>query len=392
MSMGGLSVVVIAVDNEQRTLLQAMVDGTSVARVTHTCATFPLTAADPVMRRVQSATPDVVLVDIPQDNATSALRCMELVRQELPETATIVVGTLAQPQVIVNSMRAGACEFLERPTTTASLLEAFVRLSAVKRATPREENRAKIFTVLNAKGGSGATTVAVNLALALQSAHGNVGLVDIALLGHAALHLNLKPSFTIEDAVRNLHRLDRSLLESFMTRHDGGLQLLAGNNSLLAVEPSTAEFARLLDMLGGQFRYVVVDASSRLDATTRLACNLSQTVLMVATADLAGIWSTSRIQHYLGDAGGKDKFQLVVNRFRKNPSFRESDVEAASGMRILWKIPNQYFAVSTAIDRGTPVVDQRYSEIARAFAGLATRLTQDDLDVKREAWSLFKSV
>jgi len=129
-----------------------------------------------------------------------------------------------------------------------------------------------------------------------------------------------------------------------------------------------------------------------LDATVRLLCNLSRTVMMVATADLAGIWSASRIQQYLGDAGSRDKFQLVLNRFRKNPSFRENDVEAATGLRILWKIPNQYFVVSTAIDRGVPVMGQHHGELTRAFSGLAARLTQDDLDVKREAWSLFKTV
>lgn len=390
--MANLSVVIVAPDSEQRAVLQAMVDGTSVARVMHTCASFPVSASDPIIRRVQSATPDVVLVDIPQDNPAPALRGVELLRQELPEAAVMVIGTLNQPQVIVASMRAGAREFLERPTTTADLLEAFVRLSRLQRTPPREESRAKVFTVLNAKGGSGATTVAVNLALALQAAHGNVALVDVASLGHDALHLNLKSSFTISDALRNLHRLDRSLLGSFMTRHSGGLQLLAGNNIPQIVEPSTAEFAGLFDMLASQFRYVVADASSRLDATVRLVCNLSRTVLMVATADLAGIWSASRIQGYLGDAGGKDKFQLVLNRFRKNPSFRENDVEAATGLRILWKIPNQYFVVSTAIDRGVPVVGQHHSELTHAFSGLAARLTQDDLDVKREAWSLFKTV
>ena len=127
--------------------------------------------------------------------------------------------------------------------------------------------------MVNAKGGSGATTAAVNLALALHSAHGNVALVDIAPLGHAALHMNLKPLFTVADAIRNLHRLDSSLLESFMTRHSGGLQLLAGPNAPVVVEPATAEFARLFDLLVGHFRYVVVDASSRIDPTTRLVCN-----------------------------------------------------------------------------------------------------------------------
>jgi septum formation inhibitor-activating ATPase MinD len=61
-------------------------------------------------------------------------------------------------------------------------------------------------------------------------------------------------------------------------------------------------------------------------------------------------------------------------------------------MKLLWKIPNQYFAVSTAIDRGVPLMQQNHSEIARAFIGLAGRLTENDVDVKRSTWSLFKTV
>jgi len=315
-----------------------------------------------------------------------------LLHQELPAGALFAIGSISQPQAIVGAMRAGAREFIEHPTTTTDLLEAFVRLTAAQRKVNREGTSGKVFTVVNAKGGCGATTVAVNLALALHSAHGNTALVDMASLGHAALHMNLKPLFSVTDAIRNLHRLDSSLLEGFMTRHGSGLQLLAGPNIPVAVEPSTAEFARLFDMLMSHFRYVMVDASTRLDPTTRLVSNLSQTVLMVANADVASLWSAARVQQYLGESGGREKVGLVLNRFRKIPGFSEADAEAAAGVKLLWKIPNQYFAVSTAIDRGVPVVAQNHTEIARAFTGLAARLTENDLEVKRKAWSLFKTV
>ena len=231
----------------------------------------------------------------------------------------------------------------------------------------QEGPRGKVFSVVNAKGGSGATTVAVNLALALQSAHGQTALVDLAPLGHAALHMNLKPVFTVADATRNLHRMDTSLLESFMTRHSGGLQLLAGTNIPAAVDPSTAEFVRLFDMLVTHYRYVVVDASSRFDAASRLIANLSETVLLVACTDVASLWSAARVQQYLGETGSRERVRLVLNRFRKVPGFSEADAEAAVGAKLLWRVPNQYFAVSSAIDRGTPVMEQRNTEIARCF-------------------------
>ncbi|HEY1659042.1 MAG TPA: AAA family ATPase [Candidatus Sulfotelmatobacter sp.] len=390
--MAELSVVVVATDNEQRTVLQVLVDGTSVARTVHTCASFPVAASDPIMRRVQAATPEVVLVDIPSDNSLPAMRTIELLHQELPDSAVFAIGSLSQPQIIVNAMRSGAREFIERPTTTTDLLEAFVRLTTAQRRVQKEGPRGKVFTVVNAKGGSGATTVAVNLALALQSAHGQTALIDLAPLGHDALHLNLKPIFNISDATRNLHRMDSSLLESFMTRHGDGLQLLAGTNQPAAVEPSTAEFVRLFDMLVSQYRYVVVDNSSRLDATSRLVANLSECVLLIAHADVASLWSAARVQQYFGETGNRERLRLVLNRFRKVPGFTEADAENAAGVKLLWRVPNQYFAISSAIDRGAPVMEQSHSEIARCFAGLAHELTRNDVDVKRAAWSLFKTV
>ncbi len=389
--MAEVSIVIVATDNEQRTLLQVLVDGTSVARTVHSSATFPVAASDPVTRRIRGANPDAILVDIPSDNAPQALRAIELLHQEMGETAIFAIGSLNQPQVIVNAMRAGAREFIEKPTTTTDLIEAFVRLNAAQRRGRQEGLRGKVFSVINAKGGNGATTVAVNLALAMQS-YGQTALVDLAPLGHAALHMNLKPVFNVADATRNLHRMDSSLLESFMTRHNGGLQLLAGTNVPAAVDPSTAEFVRLFDMLVTHYRYVVVDVSSRFDAASRLIASLSETVLLVACSDVASLWSAARVQQYLGETGSRERVRLVLNRYRKVSGFSEADAEAAVGAKVIWRVPNQYFAVSSAIDRGTPVMDQRNSEIARCFSGLAQELTRNDVDVKRAAWSLFKSV
>jgi pilus assembly protein CpaE len=390
--MAELSVVIIASDSEQRAVLQVLVDGTSVARNVHSAPAYPAMAADPLIPRVQGIQPDVILIDIPSDASAAALQAIEVLHQELPDIAVFAVGSMSQPQLIVSAMRAGAREFIERPTTTTDLLEAFVRLSTTQRKSKREGPRGKVFTVVNAKGGSGATTVAVNLALALQSAHGNVALVDLAPLGHAALHLNLKAPFTVADAIRNLHRMDSSLLESFMVRHPGGLQLLAGANAPAATDPSTSEYARLFDMLATHFRYVVVDASSRVDNATRLIGNLSETVLLVAHADVASLWSAARVVQFMGEANGRERVKLVLNRFRKIPGFHETDAETASGATLLWRIPNQYFAVSGAIDRGVPLMQQNHTEIARSFTGLAALLTQNDDDVKRTAWSMFKTV
>ena len=94
----------------------------------------------------------------------------------------------------------------------------------------------------------------------------------------------------------------------------------------------------------------------------------------------------------LGKSGSRDRFALVLNRYRKVGGFNEVETESAIGAPVLWRIPNQYFAVSAAIDRGVPLMQAGNTELARSIAGLAHHLTKDDLDVKRRAWSLFKTV
>jgi pilus assembly protein CpaE len=388
--MPELAVAVLARDSEQRNILQILVEGTRVARAVLTLGTLPLSSTDVVVRRLHDEHPDVVVLDIPLSDAPSALRAIEVLHQELPRSAIFAVGSLTQPQTIVTAMRSGAREFLERPLTTNILLEAFVRLTTSQKSVQRSTMRGKVFSVVNAKGGCGATTIAVNIALALQAAQGQTALVDLAALGHAALHLNLRPQFTTYDAIRNLHRLDSSLLESFTTRHSGGLQLLAGASSPSEVQPSPAEFARLFDLVASYFQFVVVDLSTRMDAVTKLVCDLSQTVLVVAGTDVASLWSAARIQQFLGENNGRDRLRLVLNRFRKIPGFQEGEVESASGLKLLWKVPNHYPAVSGAIDRGVPLMQQNRSELTRAFTGLAEKLTETEAVAKRPAWSLFK--
>jgi pilus assembly protein CpaE len=388
--MAELAVAILAIEDEQRTVLQMQVDGTTVARAVHSFSGFPVGSTDLILRRIHDLRPDVLVIDIPPNNSTAALRAIELLHAEVPKSAIFAVGSMSQPQTIVNAMRAGAREFIERPTTTTALLEAFVRLASAQRKAKGTEQRGRIITVLNAKGGSGATTVAINSALALQSTHGNCAVVDLAPLGHAALHLNLQPPFGVNDAMKNLHRLDSSLLESFMAQHPGGLHLLAGTTTPFVTEPSTGEFARLFDVLVAHYRFVVVDASTRLDACTRLVCDLSDMVLLVAHADVASLWSAARVRQFLSENGNGERVRLVLNRFRKIPGFSDADAESATGTKLFWKIPNHFPAVSAAIDRGLPIVQQNHSEIARSFVGLAAALCETD-DNKRKSWSLFKT-
>ena len=374
--MHGIAVALLTEDREHLSELQNRVEATRLARVVFTNVGFPLGPTDAILRQIQDLRAEVVVVDISAANPQPAIKAIELIQANTLQLAIFANGTMQQPTTIVASMRAGAGEFLDDSIGTEALLEALTRFSSNRTRTRGGAGKARIFTFLSAKGGAGATTAAVNTAVALQQSHGNVVLVDFAPVGHCQLHLNLRPSFGVPDALQNLHRLDVSLLDGLMTTAKDGLHLLAGSQQPYPAMPTPAELARLFDLLVNHYRYVVIDASSRLDSTTRLLSDLSNAVLMIAQTDVVSLWSAGRIHAFLEEGTGRNRLRMVLNRYKKIPGFTDEDVEQATRCKVLWKIPNAFQAVSPAIDHGTPVVLQESQEVSRAYRALAAALAE----------------
>jgi pilus assembly protein CpaE len=373
-AMHGIAVALLTENREHVSELQRRVEATRLGRTVFSNVGFPTGSADAILRQLQDLRAEIVIVDISADNPQPAIRAIEIIQANTLQLAIFANGTMQQPAMIVASMRAGAGEYLDDNAGTEALLEALTRFSSNRTRTRGGAGKARIFTFLSAKGGAGATTAAVNTALALQQAYGNSVLVDFAPVGHAQLHLNLRPSFGVRDALENLHRLDASLLEGLMTTTKEGLHLLAGPQQPYPTLPTPAELARLFDLLANHYRYVVVDASSRFDSTTRLLSDLSNAVLMIAQTDVVSLWSASRIYSFLEEGTGRNRLRMVLNRYKKIPGFTDEDVENSTRCKVLWKIPNAYQSIAPAIDHGTPAVLQDGSEISRSFRSLAAAL------------------
>jgi pilus assembly protein CpaE len=375
-AMHGIAVALLTEDREHLSELQNRLEATRLGRVVFSHVGFPTGPTDSILRQIQDLRAEIVIVDISGENPQPAIKAIELIQSNTLQLAIFANGSMRQPTTIVASMRAGAGEYLDDTAGSEALLEALTRFSSNRTRTRGGAGKARIFTFLSAKGGAGATTAAVNTAVALQQAYGNVVLVDFAPVGHAQLHLNLRPSFGVPDALENLHRLDVSLLDGLMTTSKGGLHLLAGPQQPYPSIPTPAELARLFDLLVNHYRYVVVDASSRLDATTRLLSDLSNAVLMVAQTDVVSLWSAGRIHAFLEEGAGRNRLRMVLNRYKKIPGFTDEDIEQATHCKVLWKIPNAFQSISPAIDHGTPVVLQESQEVSRSFRALAAALAE----------------
>src|SRR6516164_1571093 len=188
--MHGIGVAVLSEDREQLNVLQSRLDSTNLGRTVYTHLGFPVNATDPVLRQIQDLRAEVVLVDIGPENPQSAIATIELLHATTSDITIFAAGQMNNPGTIVSTMRAGAREFVDRNASREALVECLTRHASARSKLRGRVGKAKVFAVVNAKGGSGATTLAVNTATALQETHGKTVLVDMAPIGHAALHLN----------------------------------------------------------------------------------------------------------------------------------------------------------------------------------------------------------
>ncbi|MCA1563784.1 MAG: hypothetical protein LC804_27240 [Acidobacteria bacterium] len=195
-------------------------------------------------RRADGPGPDVVVIDIRGD-ASSGMASIERLRAGHPAVGIFAIAGGAEPDLILQAMRAGANEFFAWPYAAGaatqavkSMEEAFhgaIRRTATRREAAHAGARQPCVTYvfLGAKGGSGTTTVGVNCAVELSRVTKRATLVlDLKpCLGEVALFLGVRPRFTILDAIENLHRLDRDFLKELVTKHKSGLDILAGTRS-----------------------------------------------------------------------------------------------------------------------------------------------------------------
>lgn len=375
-AMHGIAVALLSEDRERLALLQQRLQATRLGHEVFSHVGFPTSTTDAIIRQMQESRAEVVIVEIPTHDVHRAIRAIELIRATTQQIAIFANGEMTPPQNIVITMRSGASEYVDRSAGYEVLLEALTRFNASRTRAAGGFGKARVFTFLSAKGGTGCTTAAVNTALALQKSHGDVVLLDFAPIGHAALHMNLRPQFGVLDALQNLHRLDVSLLDGLMTTTKEGLHLLAGPQQPYPNEPTPGELARLFDLLVSHYRFVVVDVSSRLDSTTRLLSDLSNAVLLVAQTDVVSLWCAGRLHSFLEEGTGRDRVRLVLNRYKKIHGFGDEEIKETTNCKVLWKVPNAFHLVSPAIDHGNPVVLQDGSEVSRSYRGLAAALAE----------------
>ena len=333
-------------------------------------------------------------------NSEQGIKLIQRLALESPKTALISVAHNASPELLLQSLRAGAREFLQLPINLQEMKTVFDRVAefcATQVEVPKKKGR--MIAVFSSKGGCGTSFVATNLAAAT---HARTTLVDLNLqAGDLPLFLGLDPKYSFADMAENRARLDESLVTSFLAPYSSNLSLLAAPKEADSADEIEPEHVfDVLQRLRETCDYLVLDPQHTFDSITLAALDQADEIVLVLTLDIPAIRSTQRALEIFDRLGyPRQKIRIVVNRWSKQIDLDLRQVEKFLGEPVIGFIPSDYQTAVTSINLGQPLVlSEPGSKIAIEIKRIASTLTSGAVHVeepivapRRTLWkSIFK--
>lgn len=330
---------------------------------------------------VGQTNPDIGVVAI-DANPEKALQLVKRLNEKSPECSVLVVSKSNDGNLILQSMRAGAKEFLPLPVRLEDLLAALGRISERRFGKGDSKPRGcQVIAVAGATGGVGSTSVAVNLgcALAREQTH-SVVLVDLDLsLGDADVFLDTIPDYTLVDVAQNVTRLDFSLLKRSLTKHSSGVFLLPRPVQLEDTSlVSSEDLQRVIGLLKATFTHMVIDLSKSYSPIDQVALRAANEILLVTQLDLPCLRNIVRLLASFSQMEGMaEKVKIVVNRVGLDSGhITLKKAKDTIGRDIFWQLPNDFRTVIEARNNGVPLIEQApKASVTQSFTALADALT-----------------
>jgi pilus assembly protein CpaE len=372
--MAQLAASIVSHDEEFKRQVAALLRGCGV----------PVGIVEDRRAGVEAAGPDIVVIDIRAD-ASSGMAAIERLRAGHPTVALFAIAALAEPDLILQAMRAGANEFFAwspggNQTKIEESFHSAVRRTATRHAAASAGARQPCVTnvFLGAKGGAGTTTVAVNCAVEIaRLTKRPTAILDLKpCLGEVALFLGVRPRFTVLDAIENLHRLDREFLRELMARHKSELDILAGSEQFDRPNQQDASaLEELLRVLSRLYDYLVIDAGNMINSAAASALYAADAIFLITNPDVPSIRNAQRLVDRVRQLGaGSERVKILLNRVSDQSLIAPKQIETALGYGIHHTFSSDYRTVSTALNSGVPLALANHSDLAGQFSNFTRQM------------------
>jgi len=323
--------------------------------------------------------PAVLIVDLRDEGQIPS--ALTTLKRQHPLTGVLLVAAQLDPTLLLEAMRAGVNEFVTAPVTVPELQGAIKRLMGNLSTTTRGE----LYAFVGAKGGVGATTVAVNTATSLAKLQPESTLaIDLnAACGDAAVFLGAEPRFSVMDALENVGRLDAAFFKGLVVRTKGGLDLLGAAARTVSRNFEPSRIRTLLDFASQTYQYTVLDVP-RSDSAALDSLELATKIVVVVNQELATVRNASRMVATLKQRYGQSRLTMLLARTDRRAEIGLDDVERTVGLDVSHTIPSDYRLALQAMNKGRPVVLDGGSELSTAFKAFARQLANVHEESKEE--------
>ena len=317
----------------------------------------------------------IFIVDV-SEGTDEKIKLIQNISSTCKECKILALSDNPTVDLIIKIMRAGAREFIPVPIIKNELYEAINKVIALFEE-PKNYSKCKIISIFSNKGGMGKTSLASNLALELANiTKEKVALIDMNFqMGDITTFLDLKPSFNISYMLENIDKINETFLLSTLEKYkQSSLYILADPPYFKQADNiQPKQISKLFNILKDTFSYIIVDAESSFDAKNIAALDQSDMIMLVSAANLPALRNTQRCLELFNKLGyDKDKTQIIINRYIETDEIKEADIEKVLSKKIYWKIPNNYFAIMSAINKGVPVsTSNATSNLAQSYHDLA---------------------
>ena len=328
------------------------------------------------LENIISETPDICIIDM-TDGSAIALALAERIRNSLAGIHLFFVADKVESQALLQALRVGAADFLCRPLDTGALR------NPVKRALghrSRGGKRARIISISSRKGGMGATTIAANLAERIASiTPERVALMDLKLnTGDASILCGLQGNYSIPDLMKDLNRLDESLLLSSLIRHPDGFYVApAPSDSKEAQNMKAQDLEKVMGVMQEYMDYIIADISHEYDPLSACMMDISDKILLVTAQNVPALKAAMQSLRLFGEVGyGPDKVKILLNRYSSKEELEIKDVEQVLEREVYACIGLDHITASKAANKGSLLgTDFPDSTMSRDIEGLARKLT-----------------
>jgi pilus assembly protein CpaE len=287
-----------------------------------------------------SVPPEATLVMV-NGNEEAALSFLQSQSLHSPRPTLLALLSARSAGLMKRALRSGADEILFMPLDPGEATRALLKVSEARWRTERREGGI-IISVTSLVGGVGVTSMAANLALALESLHQRVALIDLDLqTGGLAIFLNLDPEVTIMPLVRLEHKLDSIQLESALTKHPSGVCLLAAPKRIEEGElVSDITVGTELDLTRQLFDYVIVDCGDHVDENGVAAWERSDHLFYVLNQSIAAARSAWRFIDLFERLGlTRLEPHFILDRYRPSHPLTDKAIESTLAKSIYARIP-----------------------------------------------------